>query len=129
MDFLTFTENKNAWKDFMENMLLTNTPVIEGYRITKYIGPVVVPIVGAGNMVRDWFAGFTDIFGGNSCGYQRAFAKFIHNGVTEMMSQAKASGANAIIGFHIETTNISAGKSIISIILYGTAVIVEVTNE
>jgi uncharacterized protein YbjQ (UPF0145 family) len=46
-----------------------------------------------------------------------------------MMAQAKESGANAIIGFHIETTNISAGKSIISIILYGTAVIVEVNHE
>ncbi|PIP39026.1 MAG: hypothetical protein COX19_09345 [Desulfobacterales bacterium CG23_combo_of_CG06-09_8_20_14_all_51_8] len=113
----------------MDNMLITTTPVLEGYRIKKYIGPVVVPIVGAGNMIRDWFAGFTDIFGGNSSGYQRVFAKFIHNGVTEMMSQAKSHGANAIIGFHIETTNISTGKSIISIILYGTAVSVEVNTE
>ena len=113
----------------MENMLITTTPVLEGYRITKYIGPVVVPIVGAANMIKDWFAGFTDVFGGNSCGYQKVFAKFIHNGVKEMMSQAKEHGANAIIGFCIETTNISAGKSIISIILYGTAVVVKVNAE
>ena len=113
----------------MENMLIITTPVLEGYHITKYIGPVVVPIVGAGNMIKDWFAGFTDVFGGNSSCYQGVFAKFINNGVKEMISQAQACGANAIIGFHIETTNISAGKSIISIILYGTAVIVEVKNE
>jgi len=113
----------------MENMLITTTPILDGYRIAKYIGPVVVPIVGAANMIKDWFAGFTDVFGGNACGYQKAFAKFIQNGVKEMMSQAKEHGANAIIGFHIETTNISAGKSIISIILYGTAVTVEATHE
>ncbi len=113
----------------MKNILITTTQTLEGFRIKKYIGPVVVPIVGAGNMVRDWFAGFTDLLGGNSSGYQRAFAKFIHNGVSEMMSQAKEHGANAIIGFSIETTNISSGKSIISIILYGTAVTVEATNE
>jgi uncharacterized protein YbjQ (UPF0145 family) len=113
----------------MEHMIITTTPSIEGYRISDYIGPVVVPIVGAGNMVRDWFAGFTDIFGGNSSGYQRAFAKFIENGVKEMMNQAEAHGANAIVGLHIETTNISAGKSIISIILYGTAVKAESKHE
>jgi len=113
----------------MKNILITTTQNLEGFRIKKYIGPVVVPIVGAGNMVRDWFAGFTDLFGGNSSGYQRAFAQFIHNGVSEMMSQAKEHEANAIIGFSIETTNISSGKSIISIILYGTAVNVEATNE
>ena len=113
----------------MENMLITTTSSLDGCRITKYVGPVVVPIVGAGNMVRDWFAGFTDLFGGNASGYQRAFAKFIQNGVSEMMSQAKDHGANAITGFRIETTNISSGKSIISIILYGTAVIVEPVHE
>jgi uncharacterized protein YbjQ (UPF0145 family) len=113
----------------MENMMITTTPILDGYRIAKYIGPVVVPIVGAGNMIKDWFAGFTDVFGGNSCGYQKVFAKFIQNGVKEMMAQAKDHGANAIVGFHIETTNISAGKSIISIILYGTAVLVEAIHE
>ncbi|MFZ2632918.1 MAG: YbjQ family protein [Desulfosalsimonadaceae bacterium] len=113
----------------MENMLITTTPMLDGYRIVRYIGPVVVPIVGAGNMIKDWFAGFTDVFGGNSSCYQKVFARFINNGVKEMMAQAEECGANAILGFHIETTNISAGKSIISIILYGTAAIVEVQHE
>jgi len=113
----------------MENMLITTTSSLDGFVITKYVGPVVVPIVGAGNVVRDWFAGFTDLFGGNSSGYQRAFTKFIENGVAEMMSRVKNHGANAVTGFRIETTNISSGKSIISIILYGTAVIVEPVHE
>jgi uncharacterized protein YbjQ (UPF0145 family) len=47
-----------------------------------------------------------------------------------MTAQAKEQGANAIIGLHMETMNIFAGKSIISIIIfYGTAVIAEVRNE
>lgn len=113
----------------MESMLITTTQDLQGFSIKQYIGPVVVPIVGAGNMVKDWFAGFTDLFGGNSSGYQKTFAKFIQNGVSEMMAQAKEHGANAITGFRIETTNISSGKSIISIILYGTAVSVETVHE
>ena len=66
-------------------MLITTTSQLDGCHIKNYVGRWVVPIVGAGNVVRDWFAGFTDLFGGNSSGYQRAFAKFIEKGVSEMM--------------------------------------------
>ena len=109
----------------MQNVLVTTTPSLEGYRIRSYLGPIVIPTVGAGNMVRDWFAAFTDVFGGKSHSYQGVFARFLNQGVREMMSQAKANGANAVLNLRVETTNMSSGKSVISIILYGTAVIVE----
>ena len=108
----------------MKNVLVTTTPSLEGYRIQSYLGPIVIPTVGAGNMVRDWFAGFTDVFGGKSHSYQRVFARFLNQGVREMMSQARENGANAVLNLRIETTNMSSGKSVISIILYGTAVVV-----
>ena len=113
----------------MQNVLVTTTPSLEGYRIQSYIGPIVIPTVGAGNMVRDWFGGFTDVFGGKSHSYQKVFAKFLNQGVREMMSQARENGANAVVNLRVETTNMSSGKSVISIILYGTAVIVEKTVE
>jgi uncharacterized protein YbjQ (UPF0145 family) len=107
----------------MENMMITTTPVLDGYRIEKYIGPVFMPILGAGNIVKDWFAG-------NPSTYQRILAKFINNSIPEMTAQAKEQGANAIIGLHMETMNLVSGKSIMSIIIfYGTAVIAEVRNE
>jgi uncharacterized protein YbjQ (UPF0145 family) len=109
----------------MKDVLVTTTPNIEGYRITSYLGPIVIPTVGAGNLVRDWFAGFTDVFGGKSQSYQKVFARFLNQGVREMMRQAKENGANAVVNLRIETTNMSAGKSVISIILYGTAVVIE----
>ena len=46
-----------------------------------------------------------------------------------MSQQAKAHGANAIINLRIETTNISIGKSLMSILLYGTAVIIRPNNN
>ena len=109
----------------MDNFTITTTPTLEGYRITRYLGPVVVPSVGAGDMIKDWLAGFTDIFGGKSRSYQKVFAKFINQGVKQMADQARQYGANAIVNFRIETTNISKGKSVISVLLYGTAVVVE----
>jgi len=109
----------------MENVIVTTTPSLEGYRIQSYLGPIVIPTVGAGNIFKDWFAGFTDIFGGKSDSYQKVFAKFINQGVMEMIRQAKENGANAVVNLRLETTNISGGKSVISIILYGTAVVIE----
>jgi len=93
--------------------------------VVKYLGPVVVPSVGAGDIIKDWLAGFTDMFGGKSHSYQKVFAKFINQGVREMSEQARQYGANAIVNFRIETTNLSKGKSVISVVLYGTAVVVE----
>lgn len=113
----------------MQNVLVTTTQTLEGYRIQSYLGPIVIPTVGAGNIFKDWFAGFTDIFGGKSDSYQKVFAKFINQGVMEMMRQAKENGANAVVNLRLETTNISAGKSVMSIILYGTAVVVHKIEE
>ena len=42
-----------------------------------------------------------------------------------MTNQARQYGANAIVNLRIETTNISKGKSVISVVLYGTAVVVK----
>lgn len=109
----------------MQDFIISTTPTLEGYRVVRYLGPVVVPSVGAGDIIKDWLAGFTDIFGGKSHSYQKVFAKFINQGVREMTNQARQYGANAIVNFRIETTNISKGKSVISVLLYGTAVVVE----
>ena len=109
----------------MGDFIITTTPTLEGYRVVEYLGPVVVPSVGAGDIIKDWLAGFTDMFGGKSRSYQRVFVKFINHGVKQMMEQAKEHKANAVINLRIETTNLSKGKSVISVLLYGTAVIVE----
>lgn len=109
----------------MDDVLITTTPSIEGYRITKYIGPIVIPTIGAANMMRDWIAGFTDFFGGKSKSYEGVYGKFLKQAVMTMMKQAKENGANAVVNMRIETTNLSSGKSVLSIFLYGTAVTIE----
>ena len=107
------------------DIIVSTTPNLEGYRITSYVGPIVIPTIGAASMMRDWLAGFTDFFGGKSKSYQEVFARFINDGVKEMIRQARDHGANAIVNLRIETTNVTGGKSVLFIILYGTAVIVE----
>ena len=106
------------------SFLITTTESVDGYEIESYLGPLVVPSVGAGSFIKDWFAGFTDFFGGKSRSYQKTYEKMLSSGLSEMTDQAKANGANGILGLRVETTNISGGTSLVSILVYGTAVVV-----
>ncbi|MDL1978031.1 MAG: YbjQ family protein [Deltaproteobacteria bacterium] len=106
------------------SFLITTTESADGYEIESYLGPLIVPSVGAGNFIKDWLARFTDFFGGKSRSYQKTYEKMLSNGLSEMTDQAKAHGANGILGLRVETTNISGGTSLISILVYGTAVVV-----
>jgi uncharacterized protein YbjQ (UPF0145 family) len=106
------------------SFLITTTESLDGYDIESYLGPLIVPSVGAGNFIKDWLARFTDFFGGKSRSYQKTYEKMLTNGLSEMTDQAKAHGANGILGLRVETTNISGGTSLISILVYGTAVVV-----
>ena len=106
------------------SFVISTTSTLEGYQIESYLGPVIVPSIGAGSFVRDWFARFTDFFGGRSQSYRRTYEKILSAALSEMSEQATAYGANAIMNLRIETTNLSGGKSLMSIILYGTAVVV-----
>ena len=106
------------------SFIITTTNTLQGYEIESYLGPLMVPSVGAGSFIKDWFARFTDFFGGKSKSYRRTYEELLSAGLTEMTRQAIAHGANAIINLRIETTNISGGTSLISILLYGTAVVI-----
>jgi len=39
-----------------DSFLVTTTGAVEGYRVSTHLGPVIVPMIGAGNFIRDWFA-------------------------------------------------------------------------
>ena len=109
----------------MKSFIISTTSSLEGYTIESYLGPIMVPFVGAGSFIKDWFGRFTDFFGGRSESYRRTLEKILAAALSEMTQQAGANGANAIINLRIETTNISSGKSLISILVYGTAVVVK----
>jgi len=109
----------------MNNIFISTTETLQGYSIESYLGPLVISSVGAGNVIKDWLAGFTDFFGGKSKAYQTTCDELISKGLTQMTQQAQQCGANAIVSLRIITTNVSKGKSLLAVILYGTAVIVK----
>jgi len=83
-------------------MISTTTPSIEGHKISAYHGIVVGEAILGANIVRDLFAGITDILGGRSGAYEQEMAKARETALREMEDHATAQGANAVVGVDLD---------------------------
>ena len=83
-------------------MIVTTTPNIEGYQIADYHGIVVGEAILSANIVRDLFAGITDILGGRSGAYEQEMAKARETALQEMQDRAQTLGANAVVGVDLD---------------------------
>lgn len=106
-------------------MLITTTPNIEGKRITTYIGLVNGEAIIGANLVKDFFAGITDIVGGRSGAYEQGLREAKSIAIKDMMDQAQRLGANAIIGVDLDFQTIGANGAMLMVSANGTAVVVQ----
>lgn len=83
-------------------MIVTTTPSVEGYPISQYHGIVVGEAILGANVIRDVFAGITDILGGRSNAYEQELAKARSTALSEMEDRARALGANAVVGVDLD---------------------------
>ena len=83
-------------------MIVTTTPSVEGYQIASYKGIVVGEAILGANIIRDVFAGITDILGGRSGAYEQELAKARDVALKEMEDHAKSVGANAVVGVDLD---------------------------
>jgi uncharacterized protein YbjQ (UPF0145 family) len=100
-------------------MIVSTTPTIEGRPIRNYHGLVTGEAIMGANIVRDFFAGITDIIGGRSGTYERKLEDARLAAVAEMQEKARALGANAIVGVDIDYEVINA---MLMVAVSGTAV-------
>lgn len=106
-------------------MLITTTNGVEGKRITHYYGLVSGETVIGANLIKDFFASITDIVGGRSGAYERVLKEAKDTAVAEMVQQAQAKGANAIIGVDLDYETIGSESSMLMVTACGTAVRIE----
>jgi uncharacterized protein YbjQ (UPF0145 family) len=104
-------------------MLVTTTNSIEGNRITKYIGLVNGEAIIGANIVKDFFAGITDIVGGRSSAYEQGLREAKSMAISEMIDQAQRLGANAVIGVDLDYESLNGSMLMVS--ANGTAVVFE----
>ena len=83
-------------------MIITTTQSIEGRKITAYHGVVVGEAIMGANVVRDLFAGITDIIGGRSGAHEQKLADACQVAFEEIEVRAAKLGANAIVGVDLD---------------------------
>ncbi len=103
-------------------MIVTTTNNIEGYKIVKYHGVIFGEVVTGVNIIKDFTASITDIFGGRSRGYEDELLVAREKAIEEMKERAKSMGANAVVGVKMDYEILGASNSMMMVICSGTAV-------
>lgn len=100
-------------------MKLLSIEYIPGAEI-EALGMVKGTIVQTKNVGKDFMAGMKTLVGGEIVGYTQMLEEARQIAVKRMMDEAKALGADAIIGVRYGSSQLMAGAA--EVIAYGTAV-------
>lgn len=101
-------------------MIISTTPNLEGYQITEYLGIVSGETIIGANVFKDFFASITDIVGGRASSYEQVLREAKSTATSEMEMQARAFGANAVVGIDLDYETIRDGMLMVTV--SGTAV-------
>ncbi|WP_138159372.1 YbjQ family protein [Peptoniphilus catoniae] len=102
-------------------MILATTNVIEGREVSEYLGLVFGEAVNGINIIKDIGAGFRNIVGGRSSGYENEMIESRNDCINEMITRAKNMGADAVIGIHFDFQSLGQGNMLL-LNVSGTAV-------
>ncbi|WP_105104161.1 heavy metal-binding domain-containing protein [Microbulbifer pacificus] len=103
-------------------MIKTTTPSIEGRPIEQYLGVVVGEAILGANIFKDLFGSITDIIGGRSGAYEREMGKARKIAFAEIEAEARALGANAIVGIDLDYEVVGERGGMMMVSVSGTAV-------
>lgn len=101
-------------------MIVTTTERVEGREIVAYLGVVSGEAVYGANVFRDFFASIRDVIGGRAGGYEKVLKDGKNTALEDMIEEAEALGADAVIGVDMDYENI--GQSMLMVSANGTAV-------
>lgn len=103
-------------------MQFSTTPTLEGRPIIEYCGVVTGEAILGANILRDFFASIRDIVGGRSGAYEKELRKAREIAFAELSEQAKALGADAVVGIDIDYETVGKDSSMLMVSVSGTAV-------
>lgn len=101
-------------------MLIVTTDGIEGRRIVEYLGIVSGDAIVGANVFRDVFARVRDVIGGRAGGYEKALRGAKEHAIEDMIRDAQAVGADAVVAVDLDYEVI--GDSMLMVSANGTAV-------
>jgi len=119
----------NAEREMIQSVIVTTTPSLDGYRVTKVIDVISAECVFGMNIFKDILTGLTDYFGGRSETSQKTLKDARQLCIRELKTEAYRVGANAVIGVNLDYSEFSGlGKSMLFLVASGTAVVIEKIN-
>lgn len=113
-----------------KDLLVTTTSSIEGIKVIEYLKPISAHVVAGTDFFSDFFASFSDFFGGRSQTYQRQLSSIYTEAIDNLKRSAFEIGANCILGLRVDLDEISGkNKSMFMITAIGTAAIIEIPSK
>ncbi len=106
--------------------LVTTAFTVDGYRIVESLGIVRGIIVRSRGVGGNFIGKLLTIFGGNNTIYSNLCESARQHAYDQMVEHARALGANGVIGFRYESTELMPGLT--EVLAYGTACKLEKTN-
>ena len=103
-------------------MIVSTTSTIEGRPAHDYLGVVTGEVIVGANIFKDLFASVRDIVGGRSGAYESSLRDARKTALAEMQDEARALGADAVIGVDLDYEVIGQGGSMLMVSASGTAV-------
>ena len=113
-----------------QQVLVSTTPNLQGWKITQYHGAVSAHVVAGTNIFSDIAASWRDVFGGQSKSYKKQLEQINEKVVGELKEKASQRGANALVGLQIDHDQISGqSKEMFMVTASATAVRAESRSE
>lgn len=106
-------------------MLVTTTFTVEGYKIKEYKGIVRGIIVRSPTIAQGVLGGLKNIIGGQIGAYTDMCEQTRQEAYDMLVKHALEMGANAVLGFKYDATEVISQGSATEVLCYGTAVVVE----
>jgi uncharacterized protein YbjQ (UPF0145 family) len=104
---------------------VTTTFAFEGYRIREYKGIVRGIIVRSPTIAQGIFGGLKSIIGGRIGAYIEMCEQARQQAYDLLLQHATELGANAVVGFRYDASEVVSRESATEVLCYGTAVVIE----
>src|SRR5437867_1097079 len=104
-------------------MIVVTTEQVLGRKVIKTLGVVKGNTVRARHLGKDLMAFLKNLVGGELVEYTEVIAQSREQAVDRLVEEARALGANAVVGLRFSTTYVTHGTA--EIMAYGTAVVLE----
>ena len=101
-------------------MIMTTTEAIPGRSVEQVFGLVRGATIRAKHIGKDVIAAMRNLTGGEIVEYTRMLAIAREEALDRLQEEARAMGANAVIGIRFQTSTVMRGAA--ELLCYGTAV-------